>query len=195
MQTISIEELIDQVAKRDRKALGALYDRTSASLFGVALGILRDTRAAEDALQNAYVRLWRTDLPRGDGAPQGMAWLTTIVRQAAIDEARKRRTLKLDYSPPVTAKANGVNGGTDVSGATDNGADYNLLSTGLEQLDKGQQSLFRKAFFEARTYADLAQTTSTPLGAVKSAIRRSLLVLHDHLEPKEPEPQAEATDT
>ena len=55
-----IETLIDRVALGERAAFSALYDATSGKLLGVCLRILRDRAGAEDALQDAYVRVWKT---------------------------------------------------------------------------------------------------------------------------------------
>ena len=84
-----IEALIARVAMADRKAFRALYSRTSAKLFGIALRVLRDEAAAEDVLQDVYVRVWnRAGAYRSNGYSP-MTWLITITRNAAIDRLRK----------------------------------------------------------------------------------------------------------
>ena len=63
-----IEELLARIAMGDRKAFSALYDRTSAKLFGICLRVLGDRAEAEEALQEAYVRIWnRADAYRVNG--------------------------------------------------------------------------------------------------------------------------------
>jgi len=54
-----IEELISKVSLGNREAFSALYDATSAKLFGVILRVLNDRSAAEDALQDVYVKIWK----------------------------------------------------------------------------------------------------------------------------------------
>ncbi|NWN33385.1 RNA polymerase subunit sigma, partial [Klebsiella michiganensis] len=47
-----------RVAEGDQAALRAVYDATAAKLFGVCLRISGDREAAEDVLQQVYLKVW-----------------------------------------------------------------------------------------------------------------------------------------
>ena len=71
--------------------MAQLYDASSARVFGLALRILRDRNAAEDAVVEVYAQAWRDasrfDVQRGNAS----AWLMTMARSRAIDILRSRR--------------------------------------------------------------------------------------------------------
>ena len=58
MDRQEIENLIARVALKDRAAFDQLYDRVSAKLFGVCLRVLNKRAAAEDAMQDSFVKIW-----------------------------------------------------------------------------------------------------------------------------------------
>ncbi|MGB8623548.1 MAG: sigma-70 family RNA polymerase sigma factor, partial [Paracoccaceae bacterium] len=83
-----IETLIAQVGLRNRAAFSELYSHTSAKLFGVCLRILKDRAAAEDALQEVFIKVWHNADRFRAGGYSPMTWLITIARNHAIDRIR-----------------------------------------------------------------------------------------------------------
>ena len=55
----ALADAIGRVARGDRRAFHSVYQRTSAKLYGICCRILGEGRDAEDALQEAYVNVWR----------------------------------------------------------------------------------------------------------------------------------------
>ncbi len=99
----NIDEVTLARARRgDRTAFAALYDRYSMPAFNLALRMLGERAAAEDVVQDVFVRLFsRLRGFRGD-APFG-AWLRRLVANAAIDEMRRRRWLESETAVPAAA--------------------------------------------------------------------------------------------
>ena len=92
MSLNDIEDMLARMALGDRRALSALYDATSAKLFGIVLRVLEDRAEAEDALQEIFVKVWHNaDRYRANGLSP-MTWLITISRNHAIDCLRARRS-------------------------------------------------------------------------------------------------------
>ena len=77
------------VAAGDRQAFARLYDLTSPKLFGVILRILPRAEQAEDALQEAFVRIWQKASSFDASIASPMAWMVTIARNQAIDLRRR----------------------------------------------------------------------------------------------------------
>ncbi|MFO1148123.1 MAG: sigma-70 family RNA polymerase sigma factor [Alsobacter sp.] len=81
-------DLLAATARQDRVAFRALYDATSSILYRVAVLVTRRRDAAEDSLQDAYIRIWRS-AGTFDGRPdKALSWLTMIARHSAIDTIR-----------------------------------------------------------------------------------------------------------
>jgi len=163
-----------RVAAGDRSALQAVYDATSAKLFGVVLRILNDRSEAEDVLQEVYITVWskadRFDASRASP----ITWLAALARNRAIDRQRQvgRRTSRpLDEAGEV---ADGGDSGLDVLIRTD---DARQLHECVSELETNHQAALRSAFFEGRTYDDVATLHGVPTGTMKSWIRRALIRL------------------
>ncbi|WP_305803967.1 sigma-70 family RNA polymerase sigma factor [Stenotrophomonas sp. YIM B06876] len=175
-----LDELLSQVARGSREAFESLYRQTSSRLFGVCLRVLGDRAEAEDVLQEVYVNIWNKagqfDVQRA-GA---MAWLAMITRNRAIDRLRANpgaRTTALELvDEPVDPAA------TPQQGA-ETDSEHARLAACMDQLDPRRRSLIHEAFFSGATYEQLASRISSPLGSVKSWIRRGLAQLRVCLEP------------
>ncbi|HKR90381.1 MAG TPA: sigma-70 family RNA polymerase sigma factor [Phenylobacterium sp.] len=175
----TLAALMPRIAQGDRAALRALYEATSAKLFAVCLRILSDREESEDVLQDVYVTIWRRADRFDPTRASVAAWISTIARNRAIDRLRARGPLA--RSEPVE----------DLKIADDQpGADARLaladeaarLEACLAELDERTRAVIRTAFFEGVTYEALARRMDTPLGTVKSWIRRGLARLRGCLE-------------
>lgn len=169
---------LGRVAAGDRAALAEVYSATSAKLFGVCLRILPDRSEAEDALQEAYLTIWR-NASRFDAARASpITWLVAVTRNRALDRLRGRKALPLAPIELAAEVADPALGADRVAEDTQQGARLNLC---LGALESGDTRLIRAAFFEGSSYSELAERASTPLGTVKSRIRRALLKLRECL--------------
>src|SRR5947207_11731240 len=81
--------LLALIAKGDRPAFGRLYDLTSNRLFAVVRCVLRRPELAEEALQEAFVRVWQKAFLYDAQRAKPMAWLAAIARNQAIDLRRR----------------------------------------------------------------------------------------------------------
>ena len=82
-------DVIERVRRRDQAATAALYDRYARPVYSVALRILREPRAAEDVVQDAFVTFWRRpDACQPDHGAFG-PWMLRVARNRAIDVLRR----------------------------------------------------------------------------------------------------------
>jgi RNA polymerase sigma-70 factor (ECF subfamily) len=174
----ALAETLRRVASGDRAAFEEVYRRTSAKLFGVCLRILPVRQEAEEALQEAYLSVWRRaasfDATRGSA----MTWLITLTRNRAVDRLRaggKVTTTTIDLADMVADER------PLASTLIETGQDEARLTHCVGMLESGDATLIRTAFFEGSTYAELASRAAIPLGTIKSRIRRALMKLRDCL--------------
>ncbi len=175
----SLAATLQRVAAGDREAFEEVYRRTSVKLFGVCLRILPVRQEAEEALQEAYLSVWRKagsfDASRGNA----MTWLISLTRNRAVDRLRAGGKTVM---APIELAAEVPDPAPAASDLLEMGQDDQRLAHCIGTLDGGEAKLIRTAFFEGSTYAELATRAAIPLGTIKSRIRRALLKLRDCLQ-------------
>lgn len=171
---------LKDVAGGDKAALQMVYQRTSAKLFGICLRILNDRMEAEDALQEVYVSLWRRAGNYDPARSSPITWLATFARNRAIDRLRSStRSRDTDELVEAGSIADDRPGALELM---EGEQERQRLFGCMDQLDERQRRAIRSAFFGGATYAELAERAGTPLGTMKSWIRRGLAQLRGCLE-------------
>ena len=174
----ALSDILQRVATGDRAAFEEIYRRTSVKLFGVCLRILPVRQEAEDALQEAYVAVWKRATAFDPARGTAMTWLITLARNRAVDRLRaggKAVAAPIDLAAEIADEA------PLASERAEADQDERRLAACLDTLDGGDAGLIRTAFFDGATYAELAGRAATPLGTIKSRIRRALIKLRDCL--------------
>lgn len=171
---------IGAVAAGDRDAFEQLYRATSSKLFGVCLRVLPDRSEAEDVLQEVYTTIWRKAAQFDSSRASAITWLAMIARNRAIDRLRATPAAARNQAPIEIAEMVADTAPSPMQEA-ERATDNERLAACMEQLDSRRRSLIRTAFFEGATYEELAARVGSPLGSVKSWIRRGLLQLRECL--------------
>jgi RNA polymerase sigma-70 factor (ECF subfamily) len=162
-----IEESLRQ--RRFDEALERLFDRYASKVFRMALAILRDRGRAEEATQDAFVKLWRA-LPAYDGRAALSTWLYAIARNTSLSALRReayRRTAPLDEAAEPVVEH------------TSTGIDWEQCLRRLPQVQRTVITLF---YFEERNLKEVAAMLDLPEGTVKSHLHRARRALGDMLE-------------
>ncbi len=171
-------EALARVAAGDRDAFGRLYSATSAKLFASVRRILSVGSAAEDAVQEAYVRIWRHagDFDASIASP--IAWMTTIARHAAIDMARSSGARIAAQSATIDTEME------ERLAAPETGGDplaASRLSDCLGKLEQDRRGMVVMAYCYGLSREELAGRFSRPVATVKTILRRSLVQLKECL--------------
>lgn len=172
-----IESLIGSVALGDRKAFQALYDATSAKLLGVCLRILKDRAAAEDAMQDSFVKVWKNADRFAVNGYSPMTWLITIARNTAIDRLRATRhdANIADFTDTIAA------GGPSAEGRVIAAAEARRVSACFNELDADRSAAIKGAYLDGLSYAELAKKFDVPLNTMRTWLRRGLIALRECL--------------
>lgn len=173
LESESDEALLERLSRKDLAALDALYARYSRVAFGLAYRVLSNPEAAEDAVQEAFLTVWRRAESFQASRGNVRAWLLTVVRNRAIDVLRARES-----RPKVVASLEDIR---SVAAMDDDPADSALrqveasaVRAALAALPPEQRETVELAFFSGLSYPEVAQRTGTPLGTVKSRMRLAL---------------------
>jgi len=169
----SAEVLLEAIGRGSQLALKRLYEIESRRLYSIALRIVQRPEIAADVLQDSFVQIWQNANTFTPDHGAAAAWLTGIARFRAIDAVRKLRREVLSGDPslgdaPIEP---------DVLDRIDADAQAAALRHCLQSLDDTQRRCILLAFVDGFSHADIAKRLATPLGSVKSWVRRGLIAL------------------
>ena len=157
------EELVEAVAAADEDALGELYDRFGRVAYGLAYKILQDATLAEDAVQEAFLQIWRGAGSYQPERAKASTWLLTFVHRRAVDLVRReqrRRTVQLDPLP----EPSGSGADQEVVALSRR----EIVQDALRRLPAEQREAIELAYYGGLTQSELAARLDQPLGTIKS---------------------------
>ena len=160
-----------RLSEGDMTSLAVLYDCMSRQMYALALSILKNTADAEDAMQEAFVRVvQRIDTYREGG--NARAWLLSITRNVAIDMVRGRKTAVPVEDPTVLET---------VTTAEDT-AQKLVLEEALMRLSQTDREIVVQKVVWGMRFGEIAQVVGLPLATVQKRYQRALARLKSFLE-------------
>ncbi len=172
-------EVVRRARGGDGDAFGAIVETYRDRLFGLALGIVRNTAAAEDIVQEAFVKAYR-NLRRFRGDSSVYTWLYRIAVNTAHNHLRReRRAGRVDFeevAPVIAAK--------DPNPA-DRAADSELgeaIDGAIQRLPRRQREVFILHYFERMTHREIAEALGVTEGAVKASFFHAIRKLKGALQ-------------
>jgi len=166
--------LVDALRSHGPGALAPIYDRYAGLVYGIAMQVLRDPDAAADLTQEIFVSF--SAKPQAFDPARGAlgALFATMARTRAIDRVRfGSRSVRLlrrhhESEPPPPGPPTPA----DAVSVAERSA---RVRAALEQLSGDERRVMELAYWHGLTQAEIAEETGTPLGTVKSWMRRGLL--------------------
>jgi RNA polymerase sigma-70 factor (ECF subfamily) len=173
-------ELLERIKTGDVRATGALYDRYASMLFPLTLRIVRDRTEAEDVLHDAFITVSERAHQYVTERGSVVAWLVTLVRNLSIDRTRRRDrrgaiTRDVLAHDPEEKQAS-------PESMTANAIEHAKVRSALDSLPDAQRKTLMLAFFEGKSYPEIAEEEGVPLGTIKSRAARALAALRAALE-------------
>ena len=177
-------QLVLAVADGSSDALGRLYDRYAATVYGLARRIVTRLEDAEEVVQDVFAQVWR-QAPRYRKDRASVAgWIVTLARTRAIDRLRARRARPdedrgLEPTVVVPMPATGPSPEQSALSADD----VKRVREALAGLPEQQRMLLELAYYGGLTHTEIAEKTGVPLGTVKTRIRSGMETLRGALTP------------
>lgn len=173
--------LLQRCSNGDSAALRTLYDDVAPQLLAVILRILHRRDLAEEALQEVFVSVWRNAGTYRPGRGSPMTWLATIARHRALDMRRSLSSEPMSGEPITAFEETIPAEGDDPEQQTGVAVETQRLENCMKHLSPEQNRAIRLAFINGLSYPEIATQIQSPLGTVKSWIRRGLQSLKNCL--------------
>jgi len=172
MQCVSVDE---------EAAINALYSRFGSLVYRMAYQAMPTRAEADDAVQEVFVRLWRTSDRYDPKRAALVTWVMLITRRHLVDRLRRTRArvraATLDESLP------GMHPSTSPPEVTgmEREERFGALMERINQLPELQRTVVTRAYLGGQTLRQIGEELDTPLGTIKSALSRALVRLRERV--------------
>jgi RNA polymerase sigma-70 factor, ECF subfamily len=175
------EYLLSRTALKDKKAFHSLYLLTSAQLLATLFRIVKNKAIAEDLLQETFIKIWNKADSYHRSKAKAMTWMTSIARNLSIDYLRCQVNKQHENVDDMPIKEILIDLVTPEQKITETQSSQQIKHC-LNQLDDQVKKVILLAYFNGLTHEDIFRQTGTPLGTIKSWIRRGLQKMKHCLE-------------
>ncbi len=161
---------------REKIAIEALYDMYSSSLFGVISRIIVDTAAAEDVLQETFVKIWHSFSSYSTEKGRLFTWMVNIARNLAIDKLRSKDFKNQNKNQELENNVTFI----DEQRNTVYKPELLGIKDLVQTLKPEQKSILELVYFKGYTHVEAADELGIPLGTIKTRLRMAIVELRKH---------------
>lgn len=174
--TYTEQELITLLQQKSREGFNYVYAQYSAVLYGVVRKVIYDENTAQDVLQEAFVKIYR-NIDKYDASKGRLyTWMLNIARNTAIDKLRS----KGEIMQGKIQKGEDDVYGNENELKTEQVTDTIGLRETVDGLEPQYKTIVELAYFKGFTLNEIAKTLDTPLGTVKTRMRKAITTLRKH---------------
>lgn len=169
--------LMHRIADGDEEAVAELYDRFKSLVYKVARQMLPSQDDAEDAVQEIFVRLWKTSDRYDPRRAKLVTWVMLITRRHLIDRLRRHsvRPTPSQMDENTTGPSSQIK---PEQGFQTHERNKQLLAR-IRELPDLQRTVIERAYLQGFTLRQVSEQLNAPLGTVKSALSRGLMRLRE----------------
>jgi RNA polymerase sigma-70 factor, ECF subfamily len=168
---LSDAQLVTSIARYNEVALAEAYRRHGGAVFGLAKRVLQNAAEAEDVTQEVFLRLWNQP-DRFDSARGSLrSFLLAQSHGRAVDAVRSSSSRRAREARDATRTAEGT---YDMQHEVWDLAVADQVARAMGQLPEEERRAIELAYFDGRTYREVAQLLDQPEGTVKSRIRNGM---------------------
>lgn len=167
-------KLLSATAQGDQKAFAELYRTTAGKLYAISYQMLQRRDWAEDVVQEAFVRIWHSagDYQQEKGTV--LTWMISIARYRALDILRSPQARTRNTSPEDDESATAGDDADSPESTLLQKRERVRIDECMDHLGEDQRQAIQLAYFRGYTHGEVCLHLDTPLGSVKSWIRRGL---------------------
>ena len=173
-------QLRARLVARDEGALAELYDQFVSLVYGLAARVTGSNQAAEDVTQDVFTQVWRRPEAFDPGRGSMRAWLGTLAHRRAVDWVRREEANRRRIEREATI----VTTPPDVEEAATSLVVAERVRAAVDRLPADQRAAVLLAYFEGKTYREVAHLLGIPEGTAKSRLRAALKNIAAALEPE-----------
>ncbi len=171
-------DLMQRVAAQDEKAVEELYDRFGSLVYRMAYQAMPTRADTEDAVQEVFVRLWKTADRFDPKRAALVTWVMLISRRHLVDRLRRKRA-RINTSSLEEAAVGQQGEVADISTRLEQDERFAAIMSKIAELPELQQNVIHRAYLGGQTLRQISEELNTPLGTVKSALSRALVRLRE----------------
>ncbi len=174
-------ELMRRVAENDREAVSHLYDRFASLVYRLAFQAMPTRADAEDAVQEIFVRLWRTADRYDPKRAALVTWVMLISRRHLVDRLRrtKARVKSVSLDDRQSAGESGERLQPAQGLSLEENERFGELMRRVNKLPDLQRTVVMRAYLGGQTLRQIGEELNTPIGTIKSALSRALVRLRE----------------
>jgi RNA polymerase sigma factor (sigma-70 family) len=172
---LSDEALLALIARSDDQALAELYHRFGRLAYGLAFRVLRDDALAQDAVQEAFLGVWRAADRFMAERAKPRTWLLTLVHRRAVDLVRREERRRAEPLPDTEQS------GAETADEAELAAERQTIRDAVRRLPAEQREAIELAYYGGYTQSELAERLGQPLGTIKSRMFTGLARLRETL--------------
>ncbi|MEM9373797.1 MAG: sigma-70 family RNA polymerase sigma factor [Planctomycetota bacterium] len=171
---------MQRVATNQEAAVADLYDRFGSLVFRMALQSMPTRAEAEDAVQEVFVRLWRTADRYDPRKAALVTWVMLLTRRHLVDKLRRKRArIKPTALDDNQMSISGVWDEASISARAERDEHFRELMQRVDTLPELQRTVIIRAYLGGQTLRQIGEELGTPLGTIKSALSRALVRLRE----------------
>jgi RNA polymerase sigma-70 factor (ECF subfamily) len=157
------------LASADRRAIALIYENYAETLLGLVKRIVESQEAAEEVLQDVFVKIWKNARKYDRSKGRLFTWFANIARNTAIDYTRAAGSRK---QKKTTSTENIVN--ISKLGITESSIPDSGLQKVLDSLDEKYRVLIDLAYFQGYSQSEIEKELNIPLGTIKTRLRAAI---------------------
>lgn len=163
------DRLVSLLRQKDRRAMTELYDRYSAALYYIVLRVIPEETAAQEALQDAFVKIWHNFEKYDPDKGRLFTWMAQITRNTTIDTVRSSQYRKGEKTGLLPDSVYNDSSLSETQVHTDIG-----LRKVLHLLEEQHRKIIDLLYFQDYTQKEVGEALNMPLGTVKSRARKAI---------------------
>lgn len=176
---VTLEQLMERIARGDQQAFGKLYDMAAPRVLGLIKRVLIDHAQSEEVAQEVFLEVWKMATRFESTKGGAMSWMLTLAHRRAVDRVRSSQSAR-DRDERIGIR--------DLEPAHDHVAEmaeirleHERVTRAMGTLTELQRQAITLAYYGGYTHAEVAALLSLPVGTVKTRLRDGMIRLRDEL--------------